>query len=87
MNACFSLHPGPNGEDVPPIFIDRAGAKVGLIEQHSRSSKASLNLVLEQVRMKYYGSTASPCPAMSEGFPCLAHQTAMHQQKGVQYLT
>ena len=44
---------GPNGEDVPPIFIDRAGAKVGLIEQHSRSSKASLNLVLEQVRMQH----------------------------------
>ena len=41
---------GPNGEDVPPIFIDRAGAKVGLIEQHSRNSKASLNLVLEQVQ-------------------------------------
>ncbi|BDA41547.1 Protein TOC75, chloroplastic [Coccomyxa sp. Obi] len=41
--------PGPNGEDVPPVFIDRAGAKVGLIEQHSRNSKASLSVVMEQV--------------------------------------
>jgi hypothetical protein len=42
---------GPNGEDVPPIFIDRAGAKIGLVEQHSRNSKASLSLVLEQARI------------------------------------
>jgi hypothetical protein len=32
------------------VFIDRAGAKVGLIEQHSRNSKASLSFVAEQVR-------------------------------------
>ena len=32
------------------MFIDRAGAKVGLIEQHSRNSKASLSFVAEQVR-------------------------------------
>ncbi len=43
---------GPSGEDVPPVFIDRAGAKVGLIEQHSRNSKASLNMVVEQVRSR-----------------------------------
>lgn len=40
---------GANGEEVPPVFIDRAGAKVGLIEQHSRNSKASLSMVMEQV--------------------------------------
>ena len=31
------------------MFIDRAGAKVGLIEQLSRNSKASLSFVAEQV--------------------------------------
>ncbi len=43
---------GPSGEDVPPVFIDRAGAKVGLIEQHSRNSKASLSVVMEQVNLQ-----------------------------------
>ena len=33
------------------MFIDRAGAKVGLIEQLSRNSKASLSFVAEQVSM------------------------------------
>ena len=45
LRACRA---GPSGEDMPPIFIDRAGAKIGLVEQHSRNSKASLSLVLEQ---------------------------------------
>lgn len=31
------------------MFIDRAGAKIGLVEQHSRNSKASLSFVAEQV--------------------------------------
>lgn len=34
------------------MFIDRAGAKVGLIEQHSRNSKASLSVVMEQVNFR-----------------------------------
>ena len=36
------------------MFIDRAGAKIGLIEQHSRNSKASLSFVAEQVRHRRY---------------------------------
>lgn len=39
------------------MFIDRAGAKVGLIEQHSRNSKASLSVVMEQVMRQ-----AKSCP-------------------------
>ena len=38
------------------MFIDRAGAKVGLIEQLSRNSKASLSFVAEQVSMFSLGS-------------------------------
>ena len=33
------------------MFIDRAGAKIGLIEQLSRNSKASLSFVAEQVNI------------------------------------
>ena len=33
------------------MFIDRAGAKIGLIEQLSRNSKASLSFVAEQVSL------------------------------------
>ena len=49
MKGVLHVAEGPSGEDVPPVFIDRAGAKVGLIEQHSRNSKASLSFVAEQV--------------------------------------
>ncbi|KAK9809832.1 hypothetical protein WJX72_000025 [[Myrmecia] bisecta] len=41
--------PGPNGEEVPPVWIDRSGAKIGVSEQYSRNSKGSLGIVLEQV--------------------------------------
>lgn len=57
---------------MPPIFIDRAGAKVGLIEQHSRSSKASLNLVLEQVRMQHC-PTQIQSPLSHFSHHCLTH--------------
>ena len=43
------------------MFIDRAGAKVGLIEQHSRNSKASLSFVVEQVRPPLSCCLAQPC--------------------------
>jgi len=40
---------GPGGEEVPPIFVDRAGAKVALLQQQSRNSRSSIGAVLEQV--------------------------------------
>lgn len=36
-------------EEVPPVFVDRTGAKLTLSESYSRNSKGSLSLVLEQV--------------------------------------
>lgn len=36
-------------EEVPPIFVDRTGAKITVSESYSRNSKGSLSLVLEQV--------------------------------------
>ena len=35
---------------MPPVFVDRAGGKVALQQQHSRNSRSSLGVVLEQVR-------------------------------------
>jgi len=34
---------------VPPVFVDRAGAKVALLQQQSRNSRSSVGAVLEQV--------------------------------------
>ena len=36
-------------EEVPMVWVDRAGAKIGLYETHSRSSKANYGLVVEEV--------------------------------------
>ena len=37
------------GDDVPVVWVDRAGAKIGFHETHSRSSKANYGLVIEEV--------------------------------------
>lgn len=41
--------PGPGGEEVPPVWVDRGGAKIALQESYSRNSKGSLGIVLERV--------------------------------------
>ena len=41
---------GPDGGEVPPVWVDRAGAKIAIQETYSRNSKGSLGLVLERVR-------------------------------------
>ncbi|GAB4821994.1 hypothetical protein N2152v2_009040 [Parachlorella kessleri] len=46
---CGVFTPGPNGSEVPPVWIDRQGAKVAVSEQYSRQSRGSLGLVLEEV--------------------------------------
>lgn len=38
-----------SGDDVPVVWVDRAGAKIGFHETHSRSSKANYGLVIEEV--------------------------------------
>jgi len=37
------------GDDVPVVWVDRAGAKIGFHETRSRSSKANYGLVIEEV--------------------------------------
>ena len=46
--AAFTMA-GPAGEEVPAIFVDRAGAKVALQQQYTRNSKGSLGLVLQRI--------------------------------------
>ena len=48
--GCLKTWLGPGGEEVPPVWVDRAGAKIALQETYSRNSKGSLGLVLERVR-------------------------------------
>lgn len=38
---------GPSGEEVPAVWVDRTGVKVGVTEQYSRNSKGSLALVAQ----------------------------------------
>lgn len=44
---CGVFTPGPGGEEVPAVWVDRTGAKVGVTEQYSRNSKGSLALVAQ----------------------------------------
>ena len=68
LQPCTHTHPlpppaGPGGEEVPAVWVDRTGAKVGVTEQYSRNSKGTLALVA-QVR--------STVPAMHCSERCLA---------------
>ncbi len=38
---------GPGGEEVPAVWVDRTGMKVGITEQYSRQSKGTLALVAQ----------------------------------------
>lgn len=63
-NPTGLLPAGADGAEVPPIYIDRIGAKAGIEETYSRNSKGSLNLVLQQVsrfRQQQYPAVASIC--------------------------
>ena len=40
------------GEEVPAVWVDRAGAKVGITETYTRNSKASLGVVVEEVTVQ-----------------------------------
>jgi hypothetical protein len=46
---CGVFTPGPAGDEVPSIWIDRTGAKVSLSETYTRNSSGSIGLVAQQV--------------------------------------
>ncbi len=52
MVTDFVLPAASGGEEVPPVWVDRAGAKVGITETYTRNSKGSLGLVVEEVTVQ-----------------------------------
>ena len=46
---CGVFTPGPSGDEVPVVWVDRAGAKVAITEQYSRNSSGSLGLVAQEI--------------------------------------
>jgi outer membrane protein assembly factor BamA len=46
---CGVFTPGPSGDEVPVVWVDRAGAKVALTEQYSRNSTGSFGLVAQEI--------------------------------------
>ena len=46
---CGVFTPGPSGDEVPVVWVDRAGAKVAISEKYSRNSSGSLGLVAQEV--------------------------------------
>ena len=56
---CGVFTPGPSGEEVPPVWVDRLGAKVAVSEQYSRSSLGSLGLVVQEVVTR--DESGAPC--------------------------
>ena len=38
---------GPTGDEVPAVWVDRTGIKVGVTEQYSRNSKGTLALIAQ----------------------------------------
>ena len=49
------------GTEVPPVWVDRAGVKVGLSESYNRNSKGSLSVVMESVSCR--DDSGAPCTA------------------------
>lgn len=56
---CGVFTPGPSGEEVPPVWVDRTGAKVAISEQYSRGSRGSLGLVAQEVVTR--DESGAPC--------------------------
>ncbi len=46
---CGVFTPGPSGDEVPVVWVDRAGAKVAITEQYSRNSSGSFGLVAQEI--------------------------------------
>lgn len=56
---CGVFTPGPSGEEVPSVWVDRTGAKVSIQEQYSRASRGSLSLVAQEVVAR--DESGAPC--------------------------
>ena len=41
--------PGPGGDEVPAIWVDRMGGKISLHETYTRNSKGTMGVVLQEV--------------------------------------
>lgn len=69
---------GPGGEEVPAVWVDRTGAKIGITEHYSRQSKGSLALVAQVRRGWGRGAECSGAcraqaaarAAVQAGLPC-----------------
>jgi len=48
LSPVFQASPG-SGDEVPPVMLDRVGAKLSLTETYSRNSRGSLGVVVERV--------------------------------------
>lgn len=46
---CGVFTPGPSGDEVPVVWIDRSGAKLAITEQYTRASQGSLGIVAQEV--------------------------------------
>jgi len=46
---CGVFTPGPSGDEVPVVWVDRAGAKVAINEKYSRNSTGSFGLVAQEI--------------------------------------
>ena len=54
-------------DEVPAVWVDRAGVKAALTEQYSRQSRFSYGCVLEEVNCR--DESGAPCPAGSKALP------------------
>jgi hypothetical protein len=54
---------GPGMEEVPSIWVDRAGAKATITQNFSRQSKATASLVVEEITARDESGAVVPCGA------------------------
>ena len=73
---CGVFTPGPGGAEVPPVWIDRAGAKVAVTEQYSRQSRGTLALVAQASAGRDAARGAGPLPV-----PWLLQRLALRPQR------
>lgn len=62
---------GPFSDEVPSIWVDRAGAKVTVTEQYTRQSKMTAGLVVEEVTTRDEQGDPCPCGMRSASHPTM----------------
>ena len=63
----FACPVGPGGDEVPAVWVDRTGAKVGITEQYSRNSKGTLAVVAQVCCMCCFSRHSIGCRALFHG--------------------